>query len=161
MSVPRKQQLVAVLTSTSGIRIANPGSNIRLNLPNRSTTHACCCGTNLIPVFVGRRCPRWKYGLLELLEELPNCDSGGGRDRFCPDVNWRRDQMAMGSVMPLAREKAVVGLATARASVRVDMAAASIVDRKNGKDSSKMWRTMSFVSEAGLRQGEARLQSGK
>lgn len=69
--------------------------------------------------------------------------------------------MAMGSVMPLAREKAVVGLATARASVRVDMAAASIVDRKNGKDSSKMWRTMSFVSEAGLRQGEARLQSGK
>ena len=33
--------------------IANPGCNIRLNLPIRSTIHAVCCGTKRIMVLAG------------------------------------------------------------------------------------------------------------
>ena len=44
-----------------GIKIARPGSSIRLNFPIRSTIHAVCCGTNRTTVFVGKRLCDPKY----------------------------------------------------------------------------------------------------
>jgi hypothetical protein len=41
------------MRSRNGINTANPGCNMRLNFPMRSTIHAVCCGTNLIIVFAG------------------------------------------------------------------------------------------------------------
>ena len=37
------------IRSTSGMRKCRPGVRIRLNLPNRSITHADCCGTIQMP----------------------------------------------------------------------------------------------------------------
>ncbi|KAJ6437831.1 LOW QUALITY PROTEIN: ubiquitin-conjugating enzyme variant MMS2 [Purpureocillium lavendulum] len=48
------------MRSMKGIRMASPGSRMRLNLPMRSTIQAVCCGTNRTTVLAGSR-GFWKY----------------------------------------------------------------------------------------------------
>lgn len=72
------------MRSMKGIRMANPGSRIRLNLPMRSTIHAVCCGTNRTTVLAGSR-GFWKYDG----RELPPVKLAGSRLRA--DVVMKRD----------------------------------------------------------------------
>ena len=48
------------MRSRNGMRMARPGSRMRLNFPMRSTIHAVCCGTKRMMVFAGRD-GFWKY----------------------------------------------------------------------------------------------------
>src|SRR5690242_21944054 len=67
--------------------MANPGSNMRLNFPMRSTIHAVCCGTNLTTVLVGSRLcdpkyeggPAWEFScprlkMLAGLDDEADCE---------------------------------------------------------------------------------------
>jgi hypothetical protein len=71
--------------SNNGTKIANPGSNILLNLPILSTTHASCCGTNLIGKFVG--------SLLDVREFEEDEDPQPDEDR--PDPEEDQDCRAL------------------------------------------------------------------
>lgn len=62
---------------------------------------------------------RWKYEPpAPEPEEPPRLDRGGGRERPCAEENCRLDQMAMGSVMPLALCIVVDGDVSARPARR-------------------------------------------